>query len=63
MEMPVTVIGEPHWYSSFNVENTVVDTIAVYTYRCQSCDNRMDCQHVKMVETYVSKELDKLSST
>ena len=59
METLITVIGSPTWHSSFQVQNTIVDTIDIFTYQCRTCDNSINCHHVKIVTEYVEKEMMK----
>lgn len=53
------MMGESGWVCSFNVQDTVVDTVDIYTYKCRTCNNSMKCFHVLMVEKYIEAEMDK----
>lgn len=71
METIVAVIPtEPKsWLSNFCVRSfinggqyrciitTNVKTVDVYTYRCTSCKNNEECQHIEAVRKYVINEL------
>lgn len=55
----VVVKDNNGWLSTFLVDNKVtVETVDIYTYRCQSCEDNMKCEHVKAVTSYIEKGLD-----
>ncbi|ARF12103.1 hypothetical protein Klosneuvirus_3_238 [Klosneuvirus KNV1] len=55
----VVIYNSNGWFSSFLVDGkTIVETVDIYTYQCQSCANNMNCLHVNAVDDFVIQEMD-----
>ena len=59
-QKPSVIVYKPNgWFSTFLVDDTtIVETVDIYTYQCQLCDDSMNCSHVEAVKDYVLQRME-----